>query len=731
MRGIPQIIEGVGDVDQPIRQQPSFDPTSGTLLTNEHYELYRRVDGRSTVRQVINATDLSPIRAVALIRQLFRWRAVEVSGEADDSGDDIPIDDATELGAMTPQEAALMQETVELEPWEKRRIIAFARLVRERRYLDLLGVQATASKRELKRAYYELSKEFHPDRYYGKRLGSFAGLLEVIFEAAAGAVKALSARSMGAGLPRRRIAERFVHSSPIRLQCESWSSPVSLSTYDVSDGGLFVITRLGADIGERVRFDLTLPNGGLLPLRGRVVARRGGDDVEVPGLGIEFTPLSASERVRFELILDAASRAVPRPADMPASDDASGTAVARTRIARGSGPIQRRSAVVGIDFGTTYTCVSAALGNRVTILPWADGSRAAPSVVSFPNHGQHVVGAAARDRLLFDPKHAVPAAKRLLGRRADDRTLESHLAQVPYKTGAAADGTLMVEMWGESYPVTQLCSYLIAEAREVAGRALGERVERAVFTVPVSFGADRIELLRRAAELAHVEAVEIIDEPSAAALANRYRPDFGGIIGLFDFGGGTFDFSVVDGSAGDFRVLATAGDDWLGGDDLDLAVAEAVANQYWRIHGVDMRKRAVEWQYLLFACEQAKRRLSADQLTHIFVPEVFRDAHGAHDLRMRLRRDPVEALWAAPIKRALVACIKALEPIGLHPSDLSAIYLSGGTSYVPAVRRALERNFHLPVRIGVPPEFAACLGAGIHAAQIERRGGTTLEGLKA
>jgi molecular chaperone DnaK len=418
------------------------------------------------------------------------------------------------------------------------------------------------------------------------------------------------------------------------------------------------------------------------------------------------------------------------PADPVAGDDPTGGApVARTRIARGSGPIQRPTPVVGIDFGTTYTCVSAALGNRVTVLPWADGSRAAPSVIGFPNRGQHVIGAAARDRLLFDPKHAIPAAKRLLGRQAADRAIESHLAQAPFKTAAAADGTIMVEMWGEGYTITQLCSYLIAEARDVAERAIGERVDRAVFTVPVSFGADRVDLLRRAAELARVEAIEIIDEPSAAALANRYRPDFGGIIGLFDFGGGTFDFSVVDGSAGDFRVLATAGDDWLGGDDLDLAVAEAVANQYWRLHGVDMRKRAVEWQYLVFACEQAKRRLSTDQLTHIFVPEVFRDAHGAHDLRMRLRRDPVEELWAAPIKRALTTCVHALEPLGLHPSDLSAIYLSGGTSYVPAVRRALEQNFHLPVRVGVPPEFAACLGAGIHAAQIERRIGTTLQAL--
>ena len=383
-----------------------------------------------------------------------------------------------------------------------------------------------------------------------------------------------------------------------------------------------------------------------------------------------------------------------------------------------------RRRVIGIDFGTTYTSVSAAVANRVQILPWPDGSRAIPSVVAFTAPGRAVVGAEARARQLRDPRRVVASTKRLLGRSVDDPELAAYFAQAAFDRSGGPDGNVVIEMWGEPYATPQLCGYLLDAARVNAERVLGHAVDRAVITVPVSFSAERIQLLKRAGQLAHLEVVEVIEEPSAAALACRHTPGFGGIIGVYDFGGGTFDFSVVEATGGDFRVLTTAGDSWLGGDDLDYAVAEAASNLFWRVHGIDLRLRVVEWQHLLASAEKAKRDLSVVDAANLFVPEVVHTPHGAQDLRIKVTRDRAEPIWAPAIERSLHTCISALASINMRPSDLTAIYLSGGTSYVPAVRRALSQRFKLPIRIGAPPDQGVCLGAGMHAAHLERRSPT-------
>ena len=211
----------------------------------------------------------------------------------------------------------------------------------------------------------------------------------------------------------------------------------------------------------------------------------------------------------------------------------------------------------------------------------------------------------------------------------------------------------------------------------------------------------------------------ILDEPSAAALANRFDPDFGGVVGVYEFGGGTFDFSVVDVGSGDFRVLATAGDSWLGGDDFDQVLAEAAANQFWREHKVDLRNQAVEWQRLLFACEQAKRELTERADAEISVTEALRTAGGMVDLRLAIDRATFKRASAALIQRSLTTCGEAMAGLGMKPTDLRTVYLSGGTTYVPPVREAVAQFFKVPIRTGVPPEHAVCLGAAIHAAQLQ------------
>lgn len=372
--------------------------------------------------------------------------------------------------------------------------------------------------------------------------------------------------------------------------------------------------------------------------------------------------------------------------------------------------------IVGIDMGTTYTSIGVVHGQKVALLAQDNGSRFIPSVVAIPTAGHVIVGEAARARIATDPAHTIASPKRLLGRPMTDREVQTFLGQAPFRSRAAPDGTPQLEIWNTPYAITQLCGFLIQNARELAERRLGVPVKRAVIAVPVSFDDTRIAAVRRSAQLAGVDMLASVDEPSAAALANRYVPGFGGVIGIYDFGGGTFDFSLVDVSVASFRVLATAGDTWLGGDDLDLVLADAAANQFWRQHKVDLRKQAVEWQKLRFACEQAKRALSTAETAEIRVPEVLRTAAGMVDLELAIDRPILARAVSALVRRSLDVCDKALAKVGMTNKDLTAVYLCGGTTHVPAVRDAVAKHFGVPLRAGVAPDQAVCLGAAIHAS---------------
>jgi molecular chaperone DnaK len=360
-------------------------------------------------------------------------------------------------------------------------------------------------------------------------------------------------------------------------------------------------------------------------------------------------------------------------------------------------------------------------GTRVQVLARDDGSRFTPSVISFPKKGEVVVGEAARLRLATDPGRTIASPKRLIGRPFTDREVQTFVGQAPYRTKVGPDGSTVVEVWQTDYAVTQLCSYLVASVRELAEQRLGMKITEAVLSVPVAFDVQRIQAVRRAAQMAGLEVASLLDEPSAAALANRYTPGFGGVVGVYDFGGGTFDFSLVDVSRAQFKILATAGDDWLGGDDLDGVLAEAAANQFWRLHKVDLRKQAVEWQRLRFACESAKRSLSVNDTAVISVPEVMRTANGLIDLELGIDRPTLARASASLIQRSMQVCDHALAKAGLRANDLTAIFLVGGTSRAPAIHDAVAKHFGVPVRHGVAPDQAVCLGASIHASLIATR----------
>ncbi len=545
-------------------------------------------------------------------------------------------------------------------------------------------------------------------------------------------------RSEVAGVgPRRRQAPRYAYETRVQLRCSSWDAAAQTVSGDVSTGGLFLLTKRDAKLGESAQLAIRLPDGSSLELTGKVVnvqkARRGGN----AGVGIQLDPMSRDRSERYATLIEAARGELPQPGNQTDGKPAPlrpHTPVAQTTSRSVKLPTQRAkpvgqdtSPVIGIDLGTTHTSVAAVVNKRVDILEWPGGLKASPSVVSFPAAQECLIGYEARKRLATHPKHTVQSPKRLLGRSFDDPEIQGHIGTAAYGTLRGPDGSVVVEMWEQPYAVTQLCAYMLREAREAAEKALDTRVSRCVLTMPVSFDEERSKLLKRAAQMAQLDVVGLIDEPSAAALANRFDPNFNGVVGVYDFGGGTFDFSLVDVSKGDFAVLATAGDTWLGGDDFDSVLAEATANTFWRENKVDLRKHAVEWQRLRFACERAKRLLSVDDAAAIFVPEVARGPDGPIDLNLEVTREAFNKACTPLIEQSLATCAQALELVDMKPSELSCVYLSGGTTYIPAVREQLAAAFGVPVRTGVPPEHAVCLGAAMHGGEIQRRQRTTLD----
>lgn len=553
---------------------------------------------------------------------------------------------------------------------------------------------------------------------------------------------------------RRRGSERVGGVLRVAVRCASWPDLANLFTGNLSEDGLFVRSHEPPAVAEHVQLDLALPSGATLALTGRVVnvvtpadaAARG----VAAGMGIKLDPMVGEARTAFDKLLANARSYRPRPAEPLSAAPAEPPRpppIAPTDVVRhstmmrairdadleGEGvsigepvppmapPAPRRvrrapttGVPIGIDLAIGHTTVAALVGTKIGVLEDARGERHIPSVVSVGDDGGLIAGAAAVPLLIERPDRTVAGPKRMLGGRLDEPELAAYLACRPLTARAMADGSAAIEVDERAYSGVEMCAALLAEARALAQGSLGLPVGEAVVSVPLRWTEERIDALRRAGELAGLEIVAVIDEPSAAAMANRFDPRFAGFIGVFDLGGHSCDFTVLNAARADLRVLATAGDATLGSDHIDEVVARAVAEQFRRRHQLDLAQASGAWPRLLAACEQAKRELSARPSANVVVPSIARGL----DLSLRLDQGLIARACESLMRRALRQCDRALELADLEASQLTAIYLSGGGTHIPAVRDALTGHLGQPPRPGVAPELAIAVGAAMHGARL-------------
>jgi hypothetical protein len=406
----------------------------------------------------------------------------------------------------------------------------------------------------------------------------------------------------------------------------------------------------------------------------------------------------------------------PRPApEAVRPSPPKATSGAETRMPVVDVPPEAES-VVAIDLGTTRSSVATVVDGQVSVLKLPGGDWDIPSVVGFRKDGSVMIGKSARMMLANDPTNAISSPKRLLGHRYDDRALQPYIAQLGMKSFEGKRGDVMLESRNRVFSIIEVCAHIFNLLRLVAERTLDREVRGVVLTTPVSFNDRQYAALAAAAQMAKLKVLEFVPEPVAAALACVSDSACQGPVAVYDFGGGTFDFSVVHVGPDKMKVVTTAGDGWLGGDDFDEALAGAAANAFWQQTQIELRNQVHHWRRLLFRAEGAKRNLTDEEETTVRLPGAANTAEGELDLVYPITRDKFAELTGGIVKRSLETCRAALKARKLEPTDLNAVFLSGGTTYIPAVRDAVAEFFGQTPRVVVPPERAVLVGAAVHGA---------------
>jgi molecular chaperone DnaK len=374
---------------------------------------------------------------------------------------------------------------------------------------------------------------------------------------------------------------------------------------------------------------------------------------------------------------------------------------------------------IGIDLGTTNSCVAVMEGSKPKVIENAEGARTTPSVVAFTDSGEVLVGQPAKRQSITNPENTVFAIKRLIGRRYDDPITQKDKAMVPYKIVAGPNGDAWVEVKGKKYSPSQISAFVLQKMKETAESHLGGKVTQAVITVPAYFNDAQRQATKDAGRIAGLEVLRIINEPTAAALAYGLEKKGSGKIAVYDLGGGTFDISILEVGDGVFEVKATNGDTFLGGEDFDKRIMDYLADEFKKESGIDLRNDRLALQRLKDAAEKAKIELSSATQTDLNLPFITADQNGPKHLTMKLTRAKLEALVDDLIQRTIEPCKAALRDAGLQPSDINEVVLVGGQTRMPKVQETVEKLFGREPHKGVNPDEVVAIGAAIQAGVLQ------------
>jgi molecular chaperone DnaK len=377
------------------------------------------------------------------------------------------------------------------------------------------------------------------------------------------------------------------------------------------------------------------------------------------------------------------------------------------------------SKVIGIDLGTTNSCVAVMEGSTPKVIENAEGMRTTPSIVAFTDDGERLVGQPAKRQAVTNPEKTFFAVKRLIGRRYDDPIIEKDKKLVPYGITRASNGDAWVSDGKDQYSPSQISAFILQKMKETAESYLGQKVEKAVITVPAYFNDAQRQATKDAGKIAGLEVLRIINEPTAAALAYGLDKQKQGTIAVYDLGGGTFDVSILEIGDGVFEVKSTNGDTFLGGEDFDMRLVNYLADEFQKEQGIDLRKDKLALQRLKEASEKAKIELSSATQTEINLPFITADKSGPKHMTMKLTRAKFEALVDDLVQKTVEPCKRALKDAGLSAAEINEVVLVGGMTRMPKVQEVVKQLFGKEPHKGVNPDEVVAVGAAIQAGVLQ------------
>ena len=375
--------------------------------------------------------------------------------------------------------------------------------------------------------------------------------------------------------------------------------------------------------------------------------------------------------------------------------------------------------VIGIDLGTTNSCVAVMEGTTPKVIENAEGARTTPSIVAFTDDGERLVGQPAKRQAVTNPEQTFFAIKRLIGRPFDDPMTKKDMDLVPYKIVKAPNGDAWVQAGGKQYSPSQISAFILQKMKETAEAYLGQPVTQAVITVPAYFNDAQRQATKDAGKISGLEVLRIINEPTAAALAYGLDKKGSGTIAVYDLGGGTFDISILEIGDGVFEVKSTNGDTFLGGEDFDNRIVSYLSDEFKKENGIDLKKDKLALQRLKEAAEKAKIELSSAAQTEINLPYITADATGPKHLTLKLTRAKLEALVDDLIQRTVEPCRKALKDAGLTAGDINEVVLVGGMTRMPKVQEIVKQFFGKEPHKGVNPDEVVAIGAAVQAGVLQ------------